>query len=257
MKLSIKNRNNVALSVKVEGEDNRRGLVFIAHGLGGFKEQVHIRAMAEAFLEAGYKVVSHDAANTIGESGGRVEDATLTSYFEDFEDVIAWSKGQSWYKAPFVLAGHSLGAACSLLYALKYPERVKAIAPISAFVSGKLYERALPPEVLKTWEDQGYMEEESASKPGVIKNISWGFIEDGRKYDLQELAAGIECPVLLVVGSKDTGTPVELQKQLMQKLSGPKELHVIDGSPHTMRQPQHVAELKRVVFEWITKLSNQ
>lgn len=254
MKQFIKNRNNVALSVLVEEEDNRRGLVFLAHGLGGFKEQVHIRAMAEACLEAGYTVVTYDAANTIGESGGRVEDASLTSYFEDFEDVISWAKGQSWYKEPFVLVGHSLGAACSIMYTVKYPERVKAIAPISAFVAGKLYERTMPAEVLKTWQSQGYMEEESASKPGLVKQIPWGFIEDGRKYDLRELAPHVTCPALLVVGSADNETPVEVEEQLMEKLGGPKELRLIEGSPHSMREPEHVAELKRIVAAWIQKL---
>lgn len=251
MKQFIKNRNNVALSVVVEGELNRRGLVFIAHGLGGFKEQVHIRAMAEAFLEAGFTVVSWDAANTIGESGGRVEDASLSSYLEDFEDVIAWAKGQKWYQEPFVLAGHSLGAACVIMYTAKNPNRVKAIVPISAFVAGSLYEATLPPEVLKTWQSQGYLKEESQSKPGVVKQIPWGFIEDGRKYDLREVAPQIKCPALLAVGSVDNETPVEVERLLLEKLGGPKELHIIEGSPHSMREPQHVAVLKRILAGWI------
>jgi hypothetical protein len=60
----------------------------------------------------------------------------------------------------------------------------------------------------------------------------------------------------LAVGSKDTGTPVRVQRQLMERMAGPRELHVIDGSAHTMRQPEHVAELKRIVSRWIKGLQN-
>jgi len=94
IKEKIKNLNNTDLSILVEGEDNKGGLAFVVHGLGGFKEQVHIRTMAEAFLESGYAVVTFDAANSIGESGGMMEDATLTNYFEDLEDVVSWAAKQ-------------------------------------------------------------------------------------------------------------------------------------------------------------------
>ena len=40
------------------------------HGLGGFKEQPHIRAFAEAFTVKNFTVVTFDAANTFGESEG-------------------------------------------------------------------------------------------------------------------------------------------------------------------------------------------
>jgi hypothetical protein len=51
MKSFIKNRNNVDLAVLVdEPKDNKLGLVFIAHGQGGIKEQVHIEALKDVFL---------------------------------------------------------------------------------------------------------------------------------------------------------------------------------------------------------------
>src|SRR4030043_238729 len=84
-KLSIRNKNGQNLVVLLEKIDNSKGLVFIAHGLGGFKEQRHKQIFPEAFREKGFTVVRWDAANTIGESGGKMEDATVTSYYEDLE----------------------------------------------------------------------------------------------------------------------------------------------------------------------------
>lgn len=115
-----------------------QGLAFVMHGLGGFKEQPHIRVMAEAFKQKGLTVVTFDTTNSIGESDGKYEDATTTNYYEDLEDVIVWASRQPWYKKPFYLAGHSLGGICTALFSEKYPDKVKALAPISTVVSGKL-----------------------------------------------------------------------------------------------------------------------
>ena len=92
------------------------------HGLGGNKTQGHIRAMTEAFLESGYTVVTWDAVHTFGVSeGSNYEDATITNYYSDLEDVIAWAVPQSWYSEPFTLCGHSLGGISVALFAEKYP----------------------------------------------------------------------------------------------------------------------------------------
>src|SRR5690606_4155772 len=102
--------------VVVENKDNSSNLAFVMHGLGGNKEHGHIRAMSEAFLENDYTVVTWDAVHTFGESqGGLYEDATITNYHSDLEDVIAWAKQQSWYVEPFVLCGHSLGGISTAL----------------------------------------------------------------------------------------------------------------------------------------------
>ena len=56
-KLFINNRKGQKVAVVVEGEENKKGLAFVIHGLGGFKEQPHVQAMTEAFLENGCTAV--------------------------------------------------------------------------------------------------------------------------------------------------------------------------------------------------------
>ena len=170
-KTFIKNHKEQKISVLIEKPENPRGLVFIMHGLGGFKEQPHIQAFADAFKENSFTVVLFDARDTIGESEGKMEDATISSYYKDLEDVIEWSKFQSWYKDPFWLAGHSLGGICIALYAENYPEKIKALAPISTLVSGKLNWETHDPKELEEWKRTGWQESESRSKPGVIKRL--------------------------------------------------------------------------------------
>ena len=256
-KVFIKNRRGLKISVLIEAAENQKGLAFVMHGLGGYKEQPHLEAITESFKENKYTVVRFDTTNTIGESEGDFEDATITNYYEDLEDVIQWSGKQKWYVEPFVLVGHSLGGICTALFAENYPAKVKALAPISTVVSGALSVEAhkrFSPEEFKIWEETGWLEAKSQSKPGVVKRLKWSHIADRLKYDLLIKVDKLTMPVLLIVGENDTRTPLDHQKILFNVLPGPKELHVIKGSPHTFRDPAHLEELKNLFNQWIKKI---
>jgi len=251
-KTFIKNRKGENVSVLVEKSENQKGLAFIMHGLGGFKEQDHIAAFANAFKEKGFTVVRFDTTNTLGESGGKYEDATITNYYEDLEDVVIWAQEQEWYQEPFALSGHSLGGICTLLYSEKYPKKVLALAPISSAISGQMMLDAEPKERVAEWNKTGWKISPSKSRPDVIKKLNWPqFVNDSLKYNVLENADKLAMPVLLITGSEDHGTPYEHQKILYDKLSGPKEIHNINGAPHTFRLKKHLAEVKSIFLKWI------
>ena len=254
-KIFIKNRKGDKIAVLLEKSADQKELVFLMHGLGGFKEQEQLDAFSEAFQEKGFSVVRFDTTNTLGESDGDYENATTTNYFEDLEDVISWSKSQKWYQEPFWLAGHSLGGMCTALYAEKYPEKVKAIAPTSAVVSYELFRQANSEEHLRNWEETDWRIEQSRSKPGVVKKLRWDFVEDLEKYDLIPNVKNLTMPVLLLVGELDTLTPSSDQGILYENLPGPKELHIIKGAEHTFREKEHLDEIKQIFLEWIEQVT--
>lgn len=250
----IKNRKGQNVIVLVEETKPQTGLAFVMHGLSGFKEQLQIQAMADVFRENGYTVVRFDTTNTFGESDGSYEDATTTNYYEDLEDVIAWATTQEWYQEPFVLAGHSLGGICVALFAEKYPEQVKALAPISTVVSGKLSaETKTSKGELQDWKKTGWRTETSST--GKIKKLKWSHMEDRMKYDLLPDAHQLVMPVLMMVGDQDDFTPLAHQKILYEALPGFKELHIIKNAPHTFIDPAHLAEIKELLKQWLQKLS--
>ncbi len=254
MKTFIKNRNDKNVVVVVEENKNSKGLVFVMHGLGGFKEQSHIQTFAQAFKDNGFTVVLFDATHACGESEGKYEDATTTNYNEDLEDVINWAKTQGWYKEPFWLVGHSLGGMSTALYAEKHPKEVKALAPISTVISAKLsVETKKSRGFFDEWKKTGWLIKDSGSRPGQVKKLKWSFIEDRIKHDYNLLpeANKLTMPVLLIVGDKDKSTPPEHQKMLFDKLSGKKELHVIKGALHTFRELKHLEEIKTIFDNWI------
>lgn len=224
------------------------------HGLGGSKDQPHIQTMADAFREQGYTVLRFDTTNSFGESDGEYADATVTNYFEDLEDVVAWAKTQEWYTEPFVLAGHSLGGICTALFAEKEPQRVRGLAPISTVVSGKLStETDRHKSIDAEWKRTGWVEEPRHG--GGVKRLKWSHMEDRLKYDLLPEAHQLTMPVLLAVGEHDLVTPLDQQRVFYDALPGPKELHIIAGAFHTFREAEHLARLKEIFSDWMIRTS--
>ena len=252
-KLFIKNRKDQKVSVLVEENKNQKGLVFIMHGLGGDKEQLHIKIYAEAFKENSFTVIRVDTTNTFGESDGKYEDATTTNYYEDLVDVLKWAKSQKWYTEPFWLAGHILGSSCTAWYAENNSQNVVAIAPTSALISRKLKLETMTKEEVENWRKTGWIEKRSATNPKITKKLKWTFVTDGLNYSLLDKAEKLTMPVLLIVGDQDEGTPIKHQQLFFDKLTGKKELHIIKGAGHTFREKQHLEEIKVIMDKWIKK----
>ena len=255
MKQYIKNRNWENISVVIEEIEYSTWLAFVMHWLWGFKEQEHIRTFIQSFLDNNITVISFDTTNSFGESDGNYEDATITNYYEDLEDVIEWTKTQKYYETPLYLAGHSLWWICTSLYAQKYPDNVKALAPISTVVSGQLNMQTKDGDVLDDWKRTWYLEKESISKPWVIKKLKWSHMEDKLTYDLLKNIDALHMPVLLIVWDKDYTTPIEHQEIFYKELTWEKELHIIKWAPHTFRKQEELDEIYDIFDAWIKKYS--
>ncbi len=255
MKHFIKNRKDQKVCVLVERAKKSKGLAFIMHGLGGFKEQPHVEAFARAFRDNGYTVIRFDTTNTFGESDGDYADATVTNYYEDLEDVINWSKSQDFHQEPFVLCGHSLGGISTALYAQKYPEKVRALAPISTVVNGKLsFEtEKYTKEILDNWERSGWLVKMSSDGKRV-KRLRFSHVTDRLKYNLLDNVHKLTMPVLLITGELDNSIPPKHQQLLFDKLPGKKEFHIIKNSPHTFKEEIHLNEVYNIMNKWITNL---
>lgn len=254
MKQSFQNRDDNTIVVRIEqGGADRQKLAFVMHGLSGSKDESHIRTIAESFVSNGYTVVTWDAVHTFGEStGGAYEDATITNYLADLEDVIAWSKNQAWHTEKFVLAGHSFGGICVTLYAQQHPENIVALAPISTVISGSLsFETKV--DILADWKSSG-TRIDPATDTRPEKRLKWNNMEDRLQYDILRNVDVLTMPVLLIVGENDIATPPKHQKILCDILPGRKEMHIIAGAPHTFSSEQELKELSELFNSWIGTL---
>lgn len=257
-KIFISNRHGQKLAVVINQRANSHGLAFVMHGLGGFKEQPHIKTLAKTFYQSGYETITFDTANSFGESGGDYQHATIANYYSDLEDIIRWTKKQNFFHAPFILVGHSLGGFCICHYAEQHPSEILALLPFAPVVSGKLSveaHRRFKPKEFKNWEQTGWLITPHRSLPGQIKRLPWSHMQERKKYDLLPRAGKITAPTLLIVGSRDDSVPPDHVEKLFRKIRGPKELHIIKDAPHTFRTKQDLRRLQTIAFHWLKKLS--
>ncbi len=256
-KFEIKNRKGLKIVGELHTPENPTGLAFTMHGLGGFKEQPGIMALVDTLLAKEYVIVNFDATNSFGESEGAYEHATMQLHYEDLVDVIEWAKTQSWYQEPFAIAGHSLGGYAVAQYAEDHAKEVKAVFPFALVVSGQLSYEATEkfyPDKLKSWKESGWKEEQSNSKPGIIKRLPWSHMEERLLHDLRPSASKLTMPVLFVVGENDTSCPSDSQKILYDLVPGKKELHIVPNAPHTFKTPEHIEILKNIFSTWLSTL---
>ena len=254
----IKNRKGLEIVGEILIPKKSIGLAFVLHGLGGFRQQNHIQTIAKTFFENNYTVVNFDATNSIGESGGKYENATMQNHYEDLVDIVNWSKNQEWYQEPFALAGHSLGGFAVAKYAEEYPKEVKAVFPYAAVFSGKdsfdVHQNRFDVEEFKQWKETGWKIKISNSKPGVEMRLPWSHMEERLKHDLKPNASKLTMPVLFVVGEKDESCRPQHQNIFYDLVPGLKELHIVSEAPHTFKEQKHLNQLKEILDNWLKKI---
>lgn len=254
MKQFIYNRKWEKIAIKAQLTNNQKSLAIVMHGLWGFKEQEHIQSFIQAFLDNHISVISFDTTNSFWESDGNYEDATITNYYEDLEDVINWVKNQDFYEEPFFLAWHSAWWLCIWLYAQKFSDEVKAIAPISSLISGTLSIECKPQKEIQNWEKQWYQISQSKSKPWIIKKLKWSHMQDRLKYNLLTHSEAFDnIPVLLIVWENDITTPLTHQEILLNSISWDKQLHIIKWAWHTFRKQNELKQIYEIMKTWISE----
>lgn len=243
-KVTIQNRKNERIVVVVREHEHSRGCAIVQHGLAGSKDEKHIAAATHFFFEEGYTTVRFDATNTYGESDGSIEYSTMTKHLEDLEDVIAWSKTQSWFNGELVLAGHSMGGYAVARYAQMHPSEVAVVFPLSPVVSGALTldaHEASEPGYIQHWKETGWREDRSVSHPERVRRLPWSHMEDRLTHDLLKDASKLTMPVHIVVGDLDRISTLEHMKLLQRALPGVSSLHVIPHCAHVYRTDAQIA----------------
>ena len=146
-----------------------------------------------------------------------------------------------------VIAGQSLGGAIAIMYALSYPDDVKALILIST--GARLRVR---PDLLKKIEDNidapaQWLEKVveppySRVAPDVKEKIVNGMAQVGPavqlndflccdKFDVMDKVSQIAVPTLVISGTEDNMTPLKYSQYLADKIAGAR-LVIIDGATH-------------------------
>jgi alpha-beta hydrolase superfamily lysophospholipase len=171
---------------------NSRVTLVIAHGWGGNAEMMI--PLVDPFHKAGFDVLLYDARNH-GKSDCD-SFSSLPRFAEDLTSALVWVE-QKYPHHKIVVLGHSIGAAASILSA-STASNINLLISLSSF--------AHPDLVMKRHLEQPWLPR--LLVPVIMNYIQWviGFRFD----DIAPMnrISDVECPVLLVHGSKDRVVPI-------------------------------------------------
>lgn len=250
---TIKNKNGEKIVGLIHNVDNPKGTAIVQHGLGGFKEEIHIMRIVECCIEAGWRTIAFDCRNSFGESDGDINNMTIATYCDDLVTIIEQLVPTD---HKLLLAGHSCGAGSVLRYTCDNPDRVYAIAPTAAAISKEfLIEQCqkMRPEFFADWQRDGRFHKVPSLRPEREGYVSYNLVEEMGNMTVLESAPNLTMPLFLIVGTDDKWMSPEQQQALHDKWRGPKEIHIIEGSEHVFKD-SHLDQMAEKLSAWLAKL---
>lgn len=229
--------SGVKIACWVDSENfanGRKSLVFV-HGSGG-DHRIWIKQYTKFKDEFNVAVIDLPGH---GQSEGRGE--------QDVSLYVEWVRRllESLSLKKPVLIGHSLGAAISLVFAIKYGERLSGVVPVGSGVTMPVNEVIM--KGLKANPDMaiGLMAKFSVSKENrerlmrtVIEGMScaspevlYGDLLACDRLDITGQVSRIGIPTLVLCGTHDKMTPPALSQVLGDNISG-AQMSLIENSGH-------------------------
>jgi pimeloyl-ACP methyl ester carboxylesterase len=225
----------------------RPGIVW----LGGFKSDM-LSTKAERLdlwaAEQGRASLRFDYSGH-GESGGRFEDGTISSWLED---SLAMFEAQT--EGPQVLVGSSMGGWIALLLARALAERqaterlggMVLIAPAVDFTEALMWAK-LPPEARDDIETRGVWMRPTPYAPEPYP-VTRALIEDGRRHLLLDGTVRSHCPVHILQGMQDPDVPWDHAMTLVHHLAGdPVSVTLVKDGDHRLSREEDIERLLMAV----------
>lgn len=254
-------QNGISVTLRTANIQGQSPVVILCHGFEGIQE-ILLPAFAEAFLAAGFSVITFDYLG-FGASDGERGRLLPTLQIDNIVSVIDWAKSlPSIDSERIALWGTSLGGGHVFGAAIKRPE-LKCIISQLSFADGekivtgnmtqedkksfcstlnKMVEKRektgkemfVPiTKVLSDSESKAFFEANKSKYPLMDIKIPFLTVQEMMHYKPYENAKNINLPVMVVVAGKDIVNPPEQGIELYNAVgSDEKLLHVEDDASH-------------------------
>jgi fermentation-respiration switch protein FrsA (DUF1100 family) len=200
--------------------------------------------LAEEICREGFAVLIFNFRGT-GDSGGNLD---ILGWTRDLQAAIDYLWGLDVVDKPHLsLIGFSAGAAVSL-YVASRDERVSGVAACACPAEFTLFTKADEPQsVVDSFRNRGVFQD--TDFPPSAEEWLDGFRQVSPVKDIAGIAPR---PLLLVHGSQDELVPLSHARRLYQIAEEPKQLAIIDGAGHRLRQDDRATGAVR---EWLRSQS--
>ena len=225
--------------------------VIICHDFKGNRNQVHIKAIAEAVTRTGLATLRFDFTHDPGESSLPFEDMTVSYELEVLDQAVKFLKEQKEINPEKIgIAGHYLGGLVVSWYSANHPE-IKALVPLSAVYSFTKSFESHYSDYIKEAREKGFGYVYSRSSRRNLK-LNKSFYEDGVGYEMDKKIETINCPIMVLCGTKDSLLS-HTQNYFDRVQSGNKQLKIIKGSDHDYTNPEHLKQVCESVSSWFSE----
>ncbi|MQA03753.1 MAG: alpha/beta fold hydrolase [Streptosporangiales bacterium] len=264
--------NGNELELEVFGADDAPVLI-AHHGAPGLASRAEPRTTFGPLADT-FRVIVYDARGS-GESEGKLP-YSHEQWAADVDAVRGWAGAEQ-----IVMAGGSYGGFIAMEYAIRYPDRVRALVLRDTSPDHDNEETALQNalsssradidrekldrifagtvrddddlrdcwrEILPLYDydyDPAKVEERVASTPYRYQAHNYAFAVNQPNYDIKAQLPGITCPTLVTVGRYDWITPVEASERIVSSIPDAR-LVVFEKSGHSP-QIEEADEWRRVV----------
>ena len=174
---------------------------------------------------------------------------------ESIEGYLEWVRGFTTarrYK-DVVLCGHSMGGAIAQLYALRYPDELKAIILIGTGARLRVHPKYMDRCASPGDDNAIWMEGQRDYYQGVESDIYQVLMRRASEvgpavelndfqacdnFDVMDVVHEIQLPTQVICGSEDIMTPVKYSEYLGGKIDG-ASVQVISGGSHYVQLEQY------------------
>lgn len=184
-----------------------------------------------------------------GKSGGAFKDGTIGSWKDDALAVI-----DTLTHGKIVLVGSSMGGWIGLLATLARPEEIQAFIGIAAAPD---FTRDIPKRMSEAQHEHmrthGYFSVPS-DYDGEPMIVTKAFLEEGERHILLDGEIGIDCPLRLLQGMKDSEVPWQWAHRISNALrTKDKKVILRENGDHRLSTDEDLAILASLVDEMSEK----
>jgi valacyclovir hydrolase len=234
-------------------EDTGAGLpLIVIHGLLGTARD-HFGDLIEWLAAQGFRVLG-PSMRGYGQSLPKPRDFPYDFYHRDADDLIAFMDKLGIRKAHII--GYSDGGEIALVAAGKYPDRCRSVITIGAIGN---FGPELRPVFQRTYPGT-WIKEEEKIKHGLDDTdkfaLGWvramtRMVDMGGDVSLS-LAPNVQCPLMILLGEKDTLNPAEYGRRFIENVPhGLGRIEVLRCG-HGVHQ-EMPDEFRKIVGEFLNK----
>lgn len=247
LKTSFPGWNGHILDARLEmPEGTPKAFAIFCHCFTCTKDTITTFRISRALAQRGYAVLRFDFTG-LGASEGEFAQTNFSTNVSDVESAISFLR--SHYQAPSLLLGHSLGGTATLEAAI-HANEVRTVVTVAS--------PSQPDHVLHhfgrtlTLLEQGVSA--SIEVAGQHYNIEPQFIENLRKYDMEQRLTAINKPVLIFNIIDDALVAENNAVELNQWIRSDTKIVNLENSDHLLSNKQDTEFVADTINDWFENL---